>query len=64
MNYPRNIYIKKHLIFVALFLACASDSLAQDNQKIKVFILAGQSNMDGRGNADLLTKKEKGSQTN
>jgi hypothetical protein len=58
MNYPRNIYIKKHFIFVALFLACASVSLAQNNQKIKVFILAGQSNMDGRGNADLLTKKE------
>ena len=58
MNYLKNIYIKKYPIFLLIFLSFAGISLAQRIQKTKVFILAGQSNMDGRGNADLLSKEE------
>jgi len=58
MNYLKNIYIKKYPIFLLIFLSYAGVSLAQRIQKTKVFILAGQSNMDGRGNADLLSKEE------
>ena len=58
MNCLKNIYTKKHSLFIILFLSFAGVSLAQSAQKTKVFILAGQSNMDGRGNADLLSKDE------
>lgn len=58
MNYLKNIYIKGYSIFILLFLSFPGVSLAQSAQKTKVFILAGQSNMDGRGNADLLSKEE------
>ena len=58
MNYLKNIYTKKYPIFLLIFLSFAGISLAQRIQKTKVFILAGQSNMDGRGNADLLSKEE------
>ena len=58
MNYLRNIYIKKHSFFILLFLSFAGVSLGQIAKKTKVFILAGQSNMDGRGDASKLSKAE------
>lgn len=39
-------------------LTSASSAPATDNGKIKVFILAGQSNMDGRGDGSKLTKSD------
>ena len=48
MNYLKNIYTKKYPIFLLIFLSFAGISLAQRILKTKVFILAGQSNMDGR----------------
>ena len=58
MNYLKNIYIKKYPIFLLIFLSYAGLSLAQRVQKTKVFILAGQSNMDGRGDASKLSETE------
>jgi hypothetical protein len=58
MNYLKNIYIKKYPIFLLIFLSYAGVSLAQRVQKTKVFILAGQSNMDGRGDASKLSEAE------
>ena len=58
MNYLKNIYIKKHSLFILLFLSFAGVSLGQIAKKTKVFILAGQSNMDGRGDASKLSKAE------
>ena len=58
MNYLKNIYTKKHSLFILLFLSFAGISLAQSTQKTKVFLLAGQSNMDGRGDASKLTEAE------
>ena len=59
MNYLKNIYTKKHSFFILLFLSFAGFSLGQIAKKIKVFILAGQSNMDGRYNALKLFVAEK-----
>jgi len=58
MNYLKNIYTKKHSLFILLFLSFAGISLAQSTQKTKVFLLAGQSNMDGRGDASKLSEAE------
>ena len=58
MNYLKNIYIKKHSLFILLFLSFAGVSLGQIAKKTKVFILAGQSNMDGRGDASNLSEAE------
>jgi hypothetical protein len=58
MNYLKNIYIKKHSLFILLFLSFAGVSLGQISKKTKVFILAGQSNMDGRGEASKLSEAE------
>ena len=58
MNYLKNIYTKKHSLFILLFLSFAGISLGQNTQKTKVFLLAGQSNMDGRGDASKLTEAE------
>ncbi len=58
MNYLKNIYIKKHSFFILLFLSFAGVSFGQIAKKTKVFILAGQSNMDGRGDASKLSKAE------
>ena len=58
MNYLKNIYIKKHSLFILLFLSCAGVSFGQIAKKTKVFILAGQSNMDGRGDASNLSEAE------
>ena len=58
MNYLKNIYIKKHSLFILLFLSFAGVSLGQIPKKTKVFILAGQSNMDGRGEASKLSEAE------
>jgi hypothetical protein len=58
MNYLKNIYTKKHSFFILLFLSFAGISLGQSTQKIKVFLLAGQSNMDGRGDASKLSEAE------
>ena len=58
MNYLKNIYIKKHSLFILLFLSCAGVSFGQIAKKTKVFILAGQSNMDGRGDASKLSEAE------
>jgi hypothetical protein len=58
MNYLKNIYIKKCPVFLLIFLSYAGVSLAQRVQKTKVFILAGQSNMDGRGDASKLSEAE------
>ena len=58
MNYLKNIYTKKHYLIVLLFLSFTGASLGQTSQKTKVFILAGQSNMDGRGDASKLTESE------
>ena len=58
MNYLKNIYTKKHSLFILLFLSFAGISLGQNTQKTKVFLLAGQSNMDGRGDASKLSKAE------
>ena len=58
MNYLKNIYTKKHSLFILLFLSFAGVSLAQSTQKTKVFLLAGQSNMDGRGDASKLSEAE------
>jgi hypothetical protein len=58
MNYLKNIYIKKYPIFLLIFLSYAGVSMAQRIQKTKVFILAGQSNMDGRGDASKLSETE------
>jgi len=58
MNYLKNIYTKKHSFFILLFLSFAGISLGQSTQKTKVFLLAGQSNMDGRGDASKLSEAE------
>ena len=58
MNYRKNIYIKKYSLFILLFFSFAGVSLGQIAEKTKVFILAGQSNMDGRGDASKLSKAE------
>ena len=58
MNYLKNIYTKKHSLFILLFLSFAGISWGQSVQKTKVFLLAGQSNMDGRGDASKLTEAE------
>ena len=58
MNYLKNIYTKKHFLFILLFLSFAGVSLGQSKQKTKVFLLAGQSNMDGRGDASKLSEEE------
>ena len=58
MNYLKNIYIKKHSFFILLFLSFSGVSLGQIAKKTKVFILAGQSNMDGRGDASKLSETE------
>ena len=58
MNYLKNIYTKKHYLFILLLLSFASVSLGKAAQKTKVFILAGQSNMDGRGDASKLSEAE------
>ena len=58
MNYLKNIYTKKHSLFILLFLSFAGISLGQNTQKTKVFLLAGQSNMDGRGDASKLSEAE------
>ena len=58
MNYLKNIYTNKHSFFKLLFLLFACVSLAQSTQKTKVFLLAGQSNMDGRGDASKLSETE------
>jgi hypothetical protein len=58
MNYLKNIYIKKQSLFILLFLSFAGVSLGQIPKKTKVFILAGQSNMDGRGEASKLSEAE------
>jgi len=58
MNYLKNIYTKKHFLFILLFLSFAGVSLGQSTQKTKVFLLAGQSNMDGRGDASKLSEAE------
>ena len=58
MNYLKNIYIKNNFFLTTLFLLFTGVLLGQSVRKTKVFILAGQSNMDGRGNADLLSKEE------
>ena len=58
MNYLKNIYINKHSFFILLFLSFSCVSLGQIAKKTKVFILAGQSNMDGRGDASNLSETE------
>jgi hypothetical protein len=58
MNYLKNIYTKKHSFFILLFLSFAGISYGQSTQKTKVFLLAGQSNMDGRGDASKLSEAE------
>ncbi|MDG0967693.1 MAG: sialate O-acetylesterase [Flavobacteriaceae bacterium] len=58
MNYLKNIYTKKHSFFILLFLSLTGISLGQSTQKTKVFLLAGQSNMDGRGDASKLSEAE------
>lgn len=58
MNYLKNICIKNNFFLIALFLSFTGVLLGQSARKTKVFVLAGQSNMDGRGNADLLSKEE------
>ena len=58
MNYLKNIYTKKHSLFILLFLSFAGISLGQNTQKTNVFLLAGQSNMDGRGDASKLSEAE------
>lgn len=58
MNCLKNIYTKKHSLFILLFLSFAGILLAQSTQKTKVFLLAGQSNMDGRGDASKLSEAE------
>ena len=58
MNYLKNIYINKHSFFILLFLPFSCVSLGQIPKKTKVFILAGQSNMDGRGDASNLSEAE------
>lgn len=58
MNYRKNIYIEKYSLFILLFFSFAGVSLGQIAEKTKVFILAGQSNMDGRGDASKLSEEE------
>ena len=58
MNYLKNIYTKKHSLFILLLFSFSGISLGQTAQKTKVFILAGQSNMDGRGDASKLSEAE------
>ena len=58
MNYRKNIYIEKYSLFILLFFSFAGVSLGQIAEKTKVFILAGQSNMDGRGDASKLSEAE------
>lgn len=58
MNYLKSICTRWYLVLALLFCVNTTFSFAQQNGKIKVFILAGQSNMDGRGDAAKLTKRE------
>ena len=46
-------------LFSLIFLTGVHDSIiAQPQKKTKVFLLAGQSNMDGRGDASKLSEAE------
>lgn len=47
------------LFLSALLTLCLTMAQAQDEKKTKVFLLAGQSNMDGRGAAEKLTIDER-----
>lgn len=58
MNCLKSICINRRYILVLLFCVHTALSFAQQKEKIKIFILAGQSNMDGRGNAAQLTKDD------
>jgi 3-deoxy-D-manno-octulosonic acid (KDO) 8-phosphate synthase len=53
--------MSNRLFFLILlsFVLCLTMAQAQDVKKTKVFLLAGQSNMDGRGAAEKLTIDER-----
>lgn len=56
MNYLKNIYIKEHSFLYFYFCHLPTFHLVRLQKK--VFVLAGQSNIDGRGEASKLSKAE------